>query len=153
MSIAIGLPVGYPWVIAAATGTIFLNIWQSLLVSAARKKAGIKYPQVYATKEEEASNKDAKIFNCVQRSHANSLESVHHYILMTLISGLRHPRPAVGLASVYLIGRVMYTLGYSTGEPSSRAAGAGVGAVAQLGLLGTTVYTIFQYLSETNFQL
>jgi glutathione S-transferase len=61
MPVAVGLPTGYPWVLAAASGSIFLNLWQAGLVSAARKRAGIKYPQLYATKEEEASSKDAKV--------------------------------------------------------------------------------------------
>jgi glutathione S-transferase len=111
MTVALGLPTGYPWVLALTTGSIFLNIWQSTLVSAARKKAGIKYPQMYASKEEEARSKEAKIFNCTQRAHQNTLESAHHFILLTLIAGFRYPRVAVGLASLNLIGRVMYTLG------------------------------------------
>jgi len=114
MPVALGLPTGYPWVLAATTGAIFVNVWQSMLVSVARKRAGIKYPQVYATKDEEASSKDAKVFNCTQRAHMNSLETVHYFMLNTLVSGFRYPRVAVGLAAVYLVGRVLYTLGECT---------------------------------------
>jgi glutathione S-transferase len=39
------------------------------LVSSARKASGIKYPQMYASKEEQDKSKEALKFNCVQRAH------------------------------------------------------------------------------------
>lgn len=53
----------------AATGGLWLNFWQMFLVSKARKDSGIKYPQMYASKEEQEKSKEALKFNCVQRAH------------------------------------------------------------------------------------
>lgn len=47
----LGFPGEFSWVLAVATSTGFLTFWQSILVSNARKRAGIKYPAPYATTE------------------------------------------------------------------------------------------------------
>ena len=88
-----------------------VNVWQSMLVTQARKKAGIKYPQMYASKEEEKESNDALVFNCTQRAHQNALENITPAVLSTIIAGLRFPRLAVALAVTQLVGKVIYTLG------------------------------------------
>lgn len=88
-----------------------VTIWQSFLVSSARKQAGIKYPQVYATKEEEKASKLALQFNCTQRAHQNTLENLSQFFVSSLISGLLYPRLATGAAGLFIVGRIVYTLG------------------------------------------
>lgn len=80
-------------------------------VGGARRQAGIKYPQLYATKEQEESSEKARIFNCTQRAHQNTLEYAPMSIFCILVSGLSYPRLTVSLATVYLVGRIFYTTG------------------------------------------
>lgn len=50
---SLSIPADYAWVLlAAVAATGPLNVYQILLVSSARKAAGIKYPQLYPTPEE-----------------------------------------------------------------------------------------------------
>ncbi|KAI4321222.1 hypothetical protein MLD38_034628 [Melastoma candidum] len=62
----------------------------SFQVGAARKKYNVFYPNLYAS---ESDNKDANLFNCIQRGHQNSLE------MMPLF---------------------FYFKGYATGDPQNR---------------------------------
>ncbi len=57
-------------------------------------------------------------FNCAQRAHQNTLEAVPHTLFTILFSGLRYPTLAIALGSIWVFGRTIYTLGYSTGEPA-----------------------------------
>ena len=35
-----------------------------------------------------------------------------------LVTGLKYPHVAAGLGTAWFVGRVLYTLGYSTGDPA-----------------------------------
>jgi hypothetical protein len=48
---------------------------------------------------------------------------------------------------------LLFLAGYSTGDPSKREGGAIVSLLGLLGLIGTSTFTVYQFLSETNFQL
>lgn len=151
-----------------------VNIWQISLVSGARKRASIKYPQVYATKEEESQSPQAKAFNCTQRAHQNSLEYGPTFILTSILGGLRYPRITVAAAATYLVGRVFYTLGkiisaqskdhvnliylefiigYSTGTPTKRLPGFYASSVSLVVLLITSTTTVASILYESDFKL
>ncbi len=67
--------------------------------------------------------KDWYTFNNAQRAHYNYLESVTVAITWLLIGGLRYEWVAVGAGSVYLIGRIMYTVGYAAKGPKGRTIG------------------------------
>lgn len=63
-----------------------------------------------------------------------------------MISGLQYPFAAACFGATYLIGRVVYTVGYSTGGPEGRNLG---GIISHLGdiplmlMLFYTAYTAF----------
>ncbi len=78
-------------------------------------------------------SKSARIFNCVQRtprltsiieatdacflgSHQNTLEHITTIVSSTLIAGLSRPGLAASLCISWVLGRVSYTIGYSTGD-------------------------------------
>lgn len=79
---------------AAILSTSVLVFWQHAVVAKARGRAGIKYPQrafstswtsavtpytyfiAYAEKAEVEASKEALIFNCAQRAHMNTLETL-----------------------------------------------------------------------------
>ncbi|PWN90352.1 membrane-associated proteins in eicosanoid and glutathione metabolism [Acaromyces ingoldii] len=145
------LPTAYPYVLAAASGISILNIFQFLNVSKARRAAKIEYPHVYASKEQCAASKDALVFNCAQRAHANTLELTPTFLVSTLLAGLSAPRVATVLAATWLVSRVFYTLGYTTGNPKKRTPGALLGFVGLVGLIGTSLYSVFGLLAANDF--
>ncbi|EMD41838.1 hypothetical protein CERSUDRAFT_110400, partial [Gelatoporia subvermispora B] len=117
MSTAIIIPSDYVYPVAAVTSIFWLTLWQTIKVGRARKAANVPYPQVYADKAEAAASPQAQAFNCTQRAHQNTLENLPNIIFGTLIYGLKHPKYAATLCGVWTAFRVLYTIGYSTGDP------------------------------------
>lgn len=104
-----------------------------LQVGKARKKYKVYYPIMYAL---ESENKDAKVFNCVQRGHQNSLEFMPTFMVMLLLGGLQYPIVAAIFGAVYTVARLQYFRGYSTGTASARySSGGGFHWLALIGLL------------------
>ena len=60
-----------------------------------------------------------------------------------IAGGLSYPRVAAAAGWVWIAGRVVYALGYSTGEPKKRVNGA-FGYLGLLTLLGCTINTALQ---------
>jgi len=136
------VPEGFQYVVASLLATGFLLQGQASVVGKYRKKAGIKYPQLYAEKAEADASKDAALFNCAQRAHHNTLENMPIVIITTLISGLRYPHIAASFCAAFVVGRVAYTRGYLTGDPSKRYAQGGVlNAIGLVGLAVTSTFT------------
>ena len=71
------------YVLLASTGAFIIHMWLSFKVGAARKKYGVKYPEMYSEKE--------TTFNCIQRAHQNTLEGIPFYLSLLLAGGIRHP--------------------------------------------------------------
>ena len=118
----------------------------------------------YATAAEAATRPEANVFNCLQRAHSNTLETLPQFMFMSvllsllfpshsisclrlypdcslstneyrnLITGLKYPYVAAGLGAVWACGRVLFTLGYATGDPEKRISRSG--AVYTFALLG-----------------
>ena len=65
-----------------------------------------------------------KEFNCAQRVHQNTLEQLPFYLIGLLLGGIRHTEYAVICGALFLIGRVIYSIGYYTGNPDNRIPGA-----------------------------
>lgn len=73
-------PQDYGYVTMAAASTGFLGLFQSLAVAKARKAAKIPYPVAYATHEEALADPAKMKFNCAQRAHLNTLESLPFFL-------------------------------------------------------------------------
>ncbi|XP_024009848.1 microsomal glutathione S-transferase 3 [Eutrema salsugineum] len=101
-----------------------------------RCRYNVPYPTLYAI---ESKNKDAKLFNCVQRGHQNSLEIMPMYFILMILGGMKHPCFCAGLGLLYNITRFFYFKGYSTGDPMKRLT---IGKYGFLGLLGLMICTI-----------
>merc|ERR1740130_1699646 len=78
----------------------------------ARKKYDVHFPDMYADK----SNKDAHMFNCVQRAHKNTLEELNIVQILILVNGIFFPRVAASLGGAYCVARLIYSYGYTTGK-------------------------------------
>ncbi|XP_078441038.1 uncharacterized protein LOC144711018 [Wolffia australiana] len=109
-----------------------LNFWMAIQVGRARKRYKVQYPNLYAL---ESENKDAKLFNCIQRGHQNSIEAMPVFLTTLVLGGLQHPVLAASLGVVYTIARFFYFSGYSTGVPENRNKIGGLNFLALVGLL------------------
>ncbi|KAL5721928.1 glutathione transferase [Ranunculus cassubicifolius] len=130
------LPKEYGYVILVFVLYFFLNIWMGFRVGAARKKYNVPYPTLYAL---ESENHEAMLFNCVQRGHQNTMEMMPMFLFALGVGGLPHPLIAAPIGLLYVIGRAVYFVGYSTGEPKNRLYGGSLSLVCLLGLIACSI--------------
>ncbi|KAH7851479.1 hypothetical protein Vadar_012217 [Vaccinium darrowii] len=130
------IPGEYGYVILTLVLYCFLNVWMAGRVLKARKLYNVHYPTLYAS---ESENKEAKIFNCVQRGHQNSLEMMPMFFMLMIVGGIKHPSICTLLGLVYIVGRYFYFTGYATGDPKNRISLGRFAFFALLGLLITTI--------------
>jgi len=83
-------------------------------------------------------------FNNAQRVHANNLESFAQVIINILIGGLVYTRVTLLLGLVYVVGRIIYGIGYRASGPSGRTFGARIFEIALFGLLFTAIASAVQ---------
>ncbi|KAG2033003.1 hypothetical protein BDR03DRAFT_711858 [Suillus americanus] len=170
MSSSIVLPPGFGYVAAGLVSTAWVLGWQMLVVGKHRKKSGIKYPQLYAEKAEADASKEAYLFNCAQRAHQNTLEHMPIIVVTTLVTAMKYPVFAGYACGLWALSRILYTLGYTTGDPakrntrggilgelpvfgmcipSSQIVSPGVDVATSLGLLFCSAYTAFDLLRSS----
>ncbi|KAM7279365.1 hypothetical protein ACFE04_006499 [Oxalis oulophora] len=131
--VAIMVAKEYGYVVLVLVLYCFLNFWMAYQVGGvARKKLKIPYPTLYAL---ESEHKDAKLFNCIQRGHQNSMEMMPVFFLLMTIGGIKHPCVATALGLVYVVARFFYFKGYATGIPKNRLTIGKFNFGAILGLL------------------
>ena len=123
--VTLNISPDYGYVVIVGVGMILVNFWKMMRIGGMRKKLGIKYPEMYS--------KEHPIFNCYQRSHQNTLEFVPFFYPTLLTGGLRHPVGAAIAGGAFVLGRIIYALGYSSGDPQKRVPGALISEL--LGLL------------------
>ncbi|KAI0697570.1 membrane-associated proteins in eicosanoid and glutathione metabolism [Cytidiella melzeri] len=145
----ITIPQEYLYPLAGTLSTFYVLFYQMNSVGRARRAAGIKYPQLYAEKAEAESSINAKVFNCVQRAHQNTLENLPTVIFSTLIAGLVYPTFAGSLCATWSVARLLYTIGYSSGDPNARNfLGANVlGSLSQYTLLLSATWSVAKLFS------
>ncbi|XP_058180545.1 uncharacterized protein LOC131299026 [Rhododendron vialii] len=127
---------GYGYVVLTLVFYCFFNFWMAFQVEKARKKYNVSYPTLYAS---ESENKDAKLFNCVQRGHQNSLETMPIFFMLMNLGGIKHPFICASLGLLYTMGRYFYFTGYATGNPQNRLSLGRFSFLALLGLMITTI--------------
>ncbi|GAB2218863.1 hypothetical protein Droror1_Dr00002095 [Drosera rotundifolia] len=116
------LPKEFGYVALVIVLYCFLNVWMAFQVGKARKKYKVFYPALYAL---ESENKDAKLFNCVQRGHQNSLELMPMFFTLLILGGLRHPVASAAIGLFYIVSRYLYFTGYASGVPEKRLSNIG----------------------------
>eukprot|EP00803_Ostreobium_quekettii_P000212 evm.model.scf_46EXC.4 EVM.evm.TU.scf_46EXC.4 scf_46EXC:140095-140718(-) len=132
---ALSLPHDYGYVALTVFATAAVVQWMMMCVARERVAVGLQFPKMYCDGDSEAENK----FNCTQRGHQNTLETAPMLMAMVAVVGLMHPITASVLGMVYNLGRVVYFLGYRSGEPGKRTPGSLVGFFAYLGTMVTLV--------------
>ena len=104
-----------------------------LLVGRARGQTGVEAPAVTGHPD----------FERVFRAHQNTLEQLVMFVpAAAACAWFMNDLLAAGLGVVYLIGRTMYFIAYSA-EASKRGAGMGITALANLGLVISTLVGVF----------
>ncbi|EME84481.1 uncharacterized protein MYCFIDRAFT_152707 [Pseudocercospora fijiensis CIRAD86] len=150
MSVTIELPKEYGYVVATTAATFFLGFWHGLRGGLARKPTGLKTPKAFADSGDIAAAKDKEqakamhVFNCKQRAHAHYNEVQPSTALAMLIAGLAYPRTTTGLGIGFIIGRIVYAIGYSNVDKpngSGRVLGFVISQPIALALWGLAGWT------------
>ncbi|KAK7754877.1 hypothetical protein SLS62_003191 [Diatrype stigma] len=129
------VPAEYGYTLAVVASTFLLNTCHMLKTSGARRVAKIPYPHSYATAEQADKDPKAFAFNCAQRAHANYIENVTTFTVSLLVTSLAFPRAGAALGAVWVAGRFMYLVGYtSSAGPKGRLLGFVTSAVCQVAL-------------------
>lgn len=140
---AAGLPQTYGYLMASVTFTAAVLQWMVFLVAKARKQAGVQYPKLYA----EGTNAVSIKFNCTQRAHQNTMENLPVFLIMQILLAQAYPMLASALGVAWAVGRIIYALGYSTGDANKRLPGSAISNLVQIGTLGTLAFTAFKVLT------
>jgi glutathione S-transferase len=134
--------LGFP--ISVGIASSFVVAYLGFKVGAARKAANVPYPNLYASAEEAAKDKLKLIFNCTQRAHQNTLENYPTFLMLLALGSMSRPQLSGIFGIIYLLGRLVYAAGYSTGVPQKRQRGA-FGYIGLFGLIYTSCLTASSY--------
>jgi len=110
----------------------------SLFFSRVRLFLSSSFSLSRAIRLKKQGHKNKKEFDCVQRAHQNTLEIAPSVASSTMMVGLMHPITSAALCGIWSLGRVVYVLGYGTGNPANRRTG---GLIAHLGDIPLFVMT------------
>ncbi|KAK1370757.1 60S ribosomal protein L19-3 [Heracleum sosnowskyi] len=130
------VPKEYGYVVLMVALSGILNLWMGYQVVKARIKYNVRLPRLYAL---ESENKDAKLFNCIQRGHQNTLEWMPLFLAFMAMGGIKHPNVSAAFGLIYVVARLFYFTGYSTGHPQKRLT---VGVYNYMALVGLLLCTI-----------
>ena len=128
--VSIDVPADYKWVLLALVGVFFANQYLVVGVMQARKKYGIKYPNLYAP----PGHKNEEAFNCAQRAHQNTVESMPLFLVELVLVGLFYPLFAASCGGLWSVGRILYGYGYAKNGPDGRLIGSLISHLGDLPL-------------------
>eukprot|EP00741_Cyanophora_paradoxa_P001631 tig00000498_g1582.t1 len=115
------VPDEYGYVLLAGVWIMFVNMYLGFKVGGARKKYKVKYPAMYSADDKPGS--DGYLFNCVQRGHQNMLETMPNQLFLMLVAGFKYPLLSALSGFVWGVGRIVYAIGYASGQPNKRLYG------------------------------
>ena len=136
-TLEISTSIGYA--AAVVVGSQMASWFGAVKVMQARKQYGISYPTLYST----GKSAEDTMFNCAQRAHQNTLESLPIVNFMTLTSALVYPRAAALFGFTWVLGRFLYIQGYSANGPDGRKLGGLISHLGDFPLFITTCMTAY----------
>lgn len=83
-------------------------------------------------------------FQNAQRAHYNYLEQIPLVIVFELIAGVIYPIWTVYFGAAYIVGRVLYTIGYKAQGPGGRLVGAIILDLALVALLVLSIGSAYR---------
>ena len=130
----------HPLVALVTVLALMLFAWQGFRVGSARSRYGVEAPATTGHPD----------FERHFRVHANTLEGLMLFLpSLWLFAIYLNDWIAAGLGAVWIIGRIVYTIGY-TQQASRRGLGFGIQALAGLALLlgaaGAVAWTLIRTL-------
>lgn len=140
------------YVLGTLAASSIVSYWHSFYIGSVRKAAGVGYPNSYAPHAEAVADPKKFAHNCAQRAQANYTDNFPIFISSLLVGGLKYPRLSSALGVTWLVGRVVYTIGYTNSKIGSQGEGRykGVfGVLAQLVMTGLSLYSGVQLVQET----
>eukprot|EP00834_Sanchytrium_tribonematis_P005126 NODE_290_length_10614_cov_1.553590.p10 type:complete len:150 gc:universal NODE_290_length_10614_cov_1.553590:6277-5828(-) len=130
------------YVLLTATAMGFHCYLQGFQIGQLRKAYGLTYPDMgdgrYSKK---LTDEQWFKFACTQRAHLNYLEALPMFLTFMIIGGIAYPTIATGLGITGIVGRQFYAMGYRSSGPKGRSIGAGISALAIIGLFGLAITT------------
>jgi glutathione S-transferase len=123
-----GICMLYPLTALATLGMVGVYVWTMVLIGPARRKHGVKAPDTTGPDD----------FNRVYRAHVNTLEQLVMMLPVLWVFALAvGDRWAALLGLVWIMGRIVYVLGY-TAAANKRGTGFMIGLAAlAIGLFGS----------------
>lgn len=82
-----------------------------------------------------------------QSLDGNYAENHVNFLILLGVAGLRYPLYSAIAGAVYLAGRIVYAVGYCSGNPSKRLQGS-FGYLGLIACLGMSLTTIVQMIRE-----
>jgi len=144
-TLALSTDIGYA--VAVVAGSQAASWFGAVKVMAARKKYGVKYPALYA--DSSVPSEARERFNCAQRAHQNTLETLPIVNLMTLTSSLVYPLRAAVFGMTWVVGRFLYIQGYAENGPEGRRIGGLVSHLGDVPLFVTTCMAAYSLITSS----
>ncbi|KAJ2452801.1 hypothetical protein EV183_002699 [Coemansia sp. RSA 2336] len=139
MTIVIGANFGYT--VLAAAGIAIQCFATSMVVTTARKKYKVPYPDNGGGRfSDKLSDEDWVSFNNIKRVSDNYTEQVGSVLAMLILAGLFQPKLAASLGVVHMIGRFIYGRAYVSKGPDARVYGAPFMGLSFIGMVLTAAY-------------
>merc|ERR1711991_731600 len=143
--VSIELTREHAFVFFVAIGGYIVNQILGNLVNVARGRFKIPVPFLYDGKIDEVALKTRGVaFNRVQRGHQHLFESHADFYALLLLAGLLYPESAYKAGVLYLVGSLVYGIGYAR-NASLRLVGEAIyypGIFWLLYLVGYTGYSL-----------
>merc|ERR1712203_793299 len=118
---------GFGYVLLVVFATYMVAFVQGFLVGKAREKYKVELPTMYSDTEQ--------MFNCYQRVHQNTLERIPLFLAILLLAGLFNSIIAAVIGAIWVAGRVIYSVGYYSGDPNNRIVGSLMNLLTESALL------------------
>lgn len=129
----------YGYVLLAASTSFIVAQIHGINTGKYRAAAKVGYPAAYAPSSR--TDKDAFLFNCAQRAHANYIENLPSFLGALLLAGIKFPITAAIMGLGWSVSRYMYMVGYCNGTEGGKGRYNGIAFyLFQAGLFGLTIW-------------
>jgi uncharacterized membrane protein YecN with MAPEG domain len=128
------------------TRAFFEKHFPELASDKSKRLPEMGYPDVGAGQFSQKLNvNDWMEFANAQRAHYNYLEGVASILTFLLISGLFFPRYTIVCGAVYIVGRIMYGIGYKSKGSRGRLPGVLILDAGLFAAMGGAAYGAFTF--------
>lgn len=146
MTTTITLSPEHGYVLATFLFSAAVNFWLTVRVGNARSKYNVQAPAAYSIELKDGKIDQNNMFNCYQRSHQNFLENYFMVMGLMFIAAIQYPVYAAVAACSMLVGRIIFSVGYTSKNPDRRFWGEPLKFLGFLALVGMASAALCQCL-------